>query len=136
LVKRKGRLSRTLEVVPQNMHRMANQTQLVLELIDDFRDGTYRDISWRTIALLVGGILYAVSPADIVPDALPFIGQMDDLAVLALITRLANGDLRTYCRFKGYREEDYFRARPSPLYGRAQSRRPGMTAVTSPGYAE
>lgn len=110
LVERKGRLSHTMGSVPQNMHRVASQTQLVLELLDDFRDGTYRQISWRSVALLVGAVLYAVSPADVIPDALPLVGQMDDLAVLAVITRLLQKDLRDYCRFKGYPEEEYFRA--------------------------
>jgi len=113
LARKKGRLSTTMENVPENMHRMANQTQLILELIDDFRDGTYRKISWRSVALLVGGLLYTVSPADVVPDVVPFLGKLDDLAVLALITRLVNRDLREYCAFKGYLLDDYFRPRAS-----------------------
>jgi len=99
--------------VPEGMHRVANQTRLVLELIDDFRDGTYREVSWRSIALLTGGILYSVSPADVVPDVLPIIGQLDDLVILAIVTRLVHGDLRDYCRFKGYDERDYFRPKRS-----------------------
>lgn len=109
LAQRKGRLSHTMGVVPDNMHRIANQTRLVLELIDDFRDGTYRKISWRSVALLVGGLLYTVSPADVVPDVVPFLGKLDDLAVLVLVTRLVNQDLRDYCAFKGYDADDYFR---------------------------
>jgi uncharacterized membrane protein YkvA (DUF1232 family) len=109
LAQRKGRLSDTMGIVPENMHRMANQTRLVLELIDDFRDGTYREISWRAVALLVGGLLYTVSPADVVPDVLPFLGKLDDLAVLTLVTRLVNQDLRNYCAFKGYDVDEYFR---------------------------
>ncbi len=62
LVEKKGRVSESMGSVPQNMHRVASQTRLVLELIDDFRDGTYREVSWRSIALLVAGLLYAVSP--------------------------------------------------------------------------
>lgn len=109
LVRRKGRLSESMGGVPDNMHRMANQTRLVLELIDDFRDGTYRAISWRAVALLVGGLLYTVSPTDVVPDVVPFLGSLDDLAVMALVTRMVKGDLKKYCAFKGYDLEAYFR---------------------------
>lgn len=109
LFSRKGRVSRTMKQVPQNMHRVANQTRLVLELIDDFQTGTYREIPWRSIALLSFSLLYAISPADLVPDALPLVGQLDDLSVIALATRATNRDLRAYCRFKGYPEDEYFR---------------------------
>lgn len=109
LVKRKGRVAHTMSAVPLNMHRIANQTRLVLELTDDFRDGTYREISWRSIALLVTALLYSISPADVVPDAIPFLGQLDDLVLVTVVTRLVDADLRRYCRFKGYEEHEYFR---------------------------
>lgn len=109
LVQKKGRVANTMGAVPRNMHRVANQTRLVLELIDDFRDGTYRQISWRSIAMLVTALLYSVSPADVLPDGIPFVGQLDDLALVAVVTRLVQGDLRKYCHFKGYEEREYFR---------------------------
>lgn len=109
LAQKKGRLSESMSVVPESMHRVANQTRLVLEMIDDFRDGTYREVSWRSVALLTGGILYSVSPADVIPDAIPLLGQLDDLVLIAIVTRLVHGDLRKYCRFKGYEESEYFR---------------------------
>ena len=109
LFARKGQVSKTMQAVPSNMHRVANQTQLALELIDDFRAGTYRQISWFSVALLVGAVLYAVSPADVIPDALPLAGQLDDLALLGIVTRIVNRDLRAYCAFKGYDESEYFR---------------------------
>jgi uncharacterized membrane protein YkvA (DUF1232 family) len=33
--------------------------------------------------LLGAAILYAISPLDLLPDVIPFVGQIDDLAVLA-----------------------------------------------------
>ncbi len=109
LVQSKGRVSETMGDIPRDMHRVASQTELVLELIDDFRDGTYREIPWRKMALLVGAALYAINPADVIPNAIPLIGTMDDLAVVALVTRLLKKDLKAYCEFKGYPVDDYFR---------------------------
>lgn len=37
-------------------------------------------------ALFVGAIVYVISPLDLIPDVLPFIGQVDDLYVVALTT--------------------------------------------------
>ena len=39
-------------------------------------------------ALLVVGVLYLLSPIDLIPDALPVIGEVDDLVVLVVVCRL------------------------------------------------
>lgn len=39
-------------------------------------------------ALLVVGILYMLSPLDLVPDVLPVLGQVDDLVLLIIFCRL------------------------------------------------
>ncbi|MGE0131379.1 MAG: YkvA family protein [Blastocatellales bacterium] len=36
-------------------------------------------------ALLVGTIVYIVSPLDFIPDVVPFIGQVDDIYLVALV---------------------------------------------------
>jgi uncharacterized membrane protein YkvA (DUF1232 family) len=36
-------------------------------------------------ALLAGTIIYVVSPLDFLPDVIPFIGQVDDLYLIALV---------------------------------------------------
>lgn len=42
-------------------------------------------------ALFVGAIVYVISPLDFIPDVFPFIGQVDDLYVVALVLlRLIN----------------------------------------------
>lgn len=110
LAAHRGEVARAFEDMPKRMRLVANQTQLVLELIDDFRTGAYRRVSWLTIALATGAALYTVSPADIIPDALPFVGTLDDIAVVAIAIAFIRRDLERYCRFKGYEVAEYFGA--------------------------
>lgn len=105
---KRGNLAEGLKEVPQRMHLAANQTRLVLELMDDFKSGQYRSIPWRYVAMLSAVALYAVSPADIVPEYIPVLGSLDDVVLMALATRLARDPLRAYCSFKGYPAEQYF----------------------------
>jgi uncharacterized membrane protein YkvA (DUF1232 family) len=56
--------------------------KLFLGLLADRRVGFFAK------ALLVGGVVYAVTPLDFLPDYLPFIGQMDDLAILVMALRM------------------------------------------------
>jgi uncharacterized membrane protein YkvA (DUF1232 family) len=42
-------------------------------------------------ALFIGAIVYVISPLDFIPDVLPFIGQVDDIYIVALtLIRLIN----------------------------------------------
>jgi uncharacterized membrane protein YkvA (DUF1232 family) len=48
-----------------------------------------RRVSWVDKALVIGAIAYVVSPADFIPDFIPFLGQVDDIFLLmASIDRL------------------------------------------------
>jgi uncharacterized membrane protein YkvA (DUF1232 family) len=39
-------------------------------------------------ALLVLSIIYVLSPVDLIPDVLPFIGEVDDLVVFIVVCKL------------------------------------------------
>jgi uncharacterized membrane protein YkvA (DUF1232 family) len=108
LLAARGDMLDTLRDVPEQMHKVARQSRLVIELVDDFRSGKYRAMSWWAVALSVSALLYAISPADVVPDYIPLVGTLDDLAVIAVATRLLRNELRKYCEFKGYPVADYF----------------------------
>jgi len=106
-----------LQRAPDNLHRSARQLALGLELIEDFRVGRYKEISWGALAVLTGAVLYSVSPADVVPNPILGLGSLDEAVVLALATRLVRSELRAYCGFKGYSWRDYFPeagSRPAP----------------------
>ena len=97
-----------LRRIPDRMQKVTNQARLVLDLSEDFRAGTYREISWVSIALATGALVYAVSPGDVLPDFIPTIGSLDDMVVLTIVMHFLEKDLRAYARFKGYVEKDYF----------------------------
>lgn len=50
-----------------------------------FRD---RRVSIWPKALLLVSLLYLVSPVDIIPDLIPFVGEIDDLVLLIVVCRL------------------------------------------------
>jgi uncharacterized membrane protein YkvA (DUF1232 family) len=105
----------TLRRIPIRMQLVTNQVRLVIELIDDFAEGTYREVPWHSMAVAAVAILYSVSPADLIPDALPLVGNVDDLFVLGLALKLLGKDLRAYAVAKGYDPDDYFPVGDAPL---------------------
>jgi uncharacterized membrane protein YkvA (DUF1232 family) len=110
LAANRGRVTAAWRELPDRMHLAANQTKLMMELVDDFRAGTYRKIPWRSLAVGAAAILYVANPADVLPDMLVGLGVLDDIAVAALAARVLRKDLMAYCKFKGYAVEDYFPA--------------------------
>jgi len=50
-----------------------------------FRTMRDRRVGFNQKLLLLGTILYVISPLDFVPDFIPFTGQVDDILLLAVI---------------------------------------------------
>ena len=74
----KGRLHSFLMFLP-------NMVMLLGRLLKDIRVPTAEK------ALFVAAIVYVISPIDFIPDVFPFIGQVDDLYMVALVLlRLVN----------------------------------------------
>lgn len=74
----RGRMSNFLMFLP-------NMVKLLGRLLKDVRVPTAEK------ALFVGAIIYVISPIDLIPDVFPFIGQVDDVYVVALtLLRLVN----------------------------------------------
>ncbi|WP_347552350.1 YkvA family protein [Pseudalkalibacillus hwajinpoensis] len=65
-------------------------------LVQEVRKGTYRDISRKSIILIVGGLLYFVSPIDAVPDLLAGVGLLDDVAVIGFIAGQLKQELEKF----------------------------------------
>lgn len=104
----RGDIAETLRDIPEQMHRVARQTALVIELVDDFREGRYRAVPWWAVAVAATAMAYTVNPVDVIPNVIPFAGVLDDLAVVAVATRVLRKQLVKYCELKGYPVKDYF----------------------------
>ena len=53
---------------------------------------------------MVIAIIYAVSPIDILPDAIPIAGLIDDAAILKIVLDTIRNDLETYAAWKENQE--------------------------------
>ncbi len=68
----RGFLRQTILLIP-------NFIKLLFRLFKDKR------VPLAEKALLIGTIAYVVSPLDFIPDLIPFVGQVDDLYLIALV---------------------------------------------------
>lgn len=74
--------------------------QLLISLIKDWVNGNYKNISNTSIILVLVGLIYFVSPVDIIPDWIIGLGLIDDAAVLGLIINQVDKELIKYKLWK------------------------------------
>ncbi|MBK8616888.1 MAG: DUF1232 domain-containing protein [Anaerolineales bacterium] len=54
----------------------------MIAIVKDYWAGASCQIPYGSIASIVFTLIYVLNPFDMVPDMLPIIGQLDDVAVL------------------------------------------------------
>ena len=59
----------------------------MLRLIRAYSEGKYCDLPESTLVVIIAAIIYVVNPLDVIPDALPALGYLDDATVIALAVR-------------------------------------------------
>lgn len=78
---------------------------IIFSLIKDWINGEYREIPNGSIIAIMIGLIYFVSPVDIIPDFIPGIGLLDDAIVLGLIIKQVKADLDKYKEWKQARNK-------------------------------
>ncbi|CAM3301444.1 YkvA family protein [Aequorivita lipolytica] len=70
--------------------------KIMFSMLKDVKKGSYTNVPWFTIATIVVALLYVFNPFDLVPDFIPGIGYIDDLAVLSMGMGWIETDLHKY----------------------------------------
>ncbi|MCJ7683936.1 MAG: DUF1232 domain-containing protein [Desulfobacteraceae bacterium] len=81
-------------------NRLIENFKLLYSLIKDYWKGEYREVSPWSILVFIAGIIYIISPIDIIPDFLPLVGQIDDALILVLCMYFLEKDLYKYNAWK------------------------------------
>ncbi len=80
--------------------RFVEDGKLLIAVIKDYRAGLYREIPYGVIASMVFTLIYVLNPFDLLPDVLPLIGQLDDVAVMGACLIMVEQDLHKYKDWK------------------------------------
>ena len=80
--------------------RFIEDGQLLITIVKDYWSGAYRQVPYGAIASIAFTLIYVLNPFDLVPDILPLIGQLDDVAVMGACLILVEQDLHKYKDWK------------------------------------
>ena len=69
-------------------------------MLKDYAGGKYKKIPFWMIASIAGTLIYVLNPMDMVPDAIPFVGLLDDTAVFSTCLSMIGLELKKYREWK------------------------------------
>ncbi|MBT2559400.1 DUF1232 domain-containing protein [Hymenobacter sp. ISL-91] len=68
----------------------------LIRLVRNYVSGDYRQVETSTIVSGLGVLLYVLSPIDVVPDFIPVVGFLDDLALISWFVGKFQGELNKF----------------------------------------
>jgi uncharacterized membrane protein YkvA (DUF1232 family) len=80
--------------------RFIGDVQLLISAVRDYSRGAYRKVPYRTVAVIAAALLYVLNPFDLIPDAIPGVGLLDDATVLGFALAMVEQDLEDYKAWK------------------------------------
>ena len=85
---------------PNALLKLWDDIKTMESLIRDYVAGDYKEVPWNVIAAIAGGLIYFISPIDVIPDFIPVVGYLDDALVIKLAVDFASVDLNNYTQWK------------------------------------
>ena len=73
---------------------------LMISMVKAWIKKDYTEVSPKVIACLVGAIIYLLKKKDLISDAIPVVGILDDVAVLGLALKLSEPELKAYAEWR------------------------------------
>ncbi len=98
--------SRLRALIRRSQAQLRNDRSRIGSLRDDvprllrfasaFARGEYRRVPWKTAFFIAAGLLYFVTPADLIPDVILGTGFLDDAVVVAYVLKAIRDDLARF----------------------------------------
>ncbi|MCB9034803.1 MAG: DUF1232 domain-containing protein [Chitinophagales bacterium] len=93
-----------LEAQVNKFYTIQDSILAVLKLLRAWLYGDYKEISYFNVVSLVAATIYFVSPLDLIPDFIPFIGKLDDVFVLNYIIKTLNKEIERFMAWENARQ--------------------------------
>ena len=92
-------LENKLKEVPALGNTLSDIPTLIA-MVKSYITRDYTEVSPKVIACLVGAILYLIKKKDLISDSIPFVGHIDDLAVMGLALKMSENELKAFADWR------------------------------------
>lgn len=83
------------------VEEVANDINALIRMVKAWSEGSYRRLTFKTVSLATAALVYFVNPFDMVPDMLPFLGFVDDAAVIGFVIAAIRKELNRFRMWEG-----------------------------------
>jgi len=80
--------------------KLNDSLRLFIRIINAYTSKEYTYIPWKTICLIVAGLIYFIYPVDLIPDFIPVSGLIDDVALIAWIYESIQDDIENFLEWE------------------------------------
>ncbi len=84
-----------------SLKAILDDLQVIFRLVRAWLKGEYRDVSKKSLVVLVGALVYYLMPFDAIPDFIPVIGLTDDVTVIAMALTAAKTEVEKFREWEG-----------------------------------
>lgn len=95
----------SMYISKKGLSRVKDKLVLMGNYLTDITKGRYKDYDGKKLLIVVGAIIYVVTPFDLLPDLIPP-GLIDDLSIVAWALKEAADELERYRLWKYPNQED------------------------------
>jgi uncharacterized membrane protein YkvA (DUF1232 family) len=88
------------------LRELREQVSVALDMVAAWLSGDYRQVSNKTMVILVAALLYFVVPFDVIPDFLFGWGYIDDAAVLTYVLGQLAEEVTLFKQWQADREQN------------------------------
>lgn len=80
--------------------KLNDSLRLFIRIINAYTTKEYTYVPWKTICLIVAGLIYFIYPVDLIPDFIPVSGLIDDIALIAWIYESIQDDIDNFLEWE------------------------------------
>lgn len=94
-----------LEEIP-NVGNVLSNVPLMISMVKGYITKEYTEVSPKVIVTMLSAFVYLVKKKDIIPDNIPVLGQLDDIAVVGLALTFVEPELRAFEAWRDNKENN------------------------------
>jgi uncharacterized membrane protein YkvA (DUF1232 family) len=76
------------------------QLMACFRLIKAYAKGSYREIPWTSLVMIVASVIYFVMPVDLIPDFILGFGLLDDAALIGWVVKTFSADIDAFIEWE------------------------------------
>lgn len=88
----------------KGLSRIRKQLMLLWDYVRAVMSGDYTEYSAWAFVKATAGLLYVVSPFDLIPDFFPWVGWADDILVIGYVCNLLMNELEAFDAWRKHRQ--------------------------------